>query len=307
VADKDGEWFVPVCFACMDDYSRLCFHAQWYRVENTDNLVHGFCQALLKRGLIRRLMSDRGSAMMSAEFTNGLRDLSIEHWPTLPYSPYQNGKQEKFWRTLEGRMMSMLENKTDLTLKELNLYTQAWVEQGYNNNYHEEIGCTPVERFMAGPQVMRPSVDMKNLQLAFSARVNRRQRRTDGTISLDGVRFEIPNHLRTLDNITVRYRSWDLSFATVVDNRTMAELATIRPVNKQKNANGVRRPLHGGNAAGYPDDIKESEQVAPLLLQMLAEYSATGLPPAYLPKEASETNQHGQQNRKQKETDNVTE
>lgn len=307
VVGKDGEWFVPVCFACMDDYSRLCFHAQWYRVENTDNLVHGFCQALLKRGLIRRLMSDRGSAMMSAEFTNGLRDLSIGHWPTLPYSPYQNGKQEKFWQTLEGRMMGMLENKTDLSLKELNLYTQAWVEQGYNNNYHEEIGCTPVERFMAGPQVMRPSVDMKTLQLAFSARVNRRQRKNDGTISLDGVRFEIPNHLRTLDNITVRYRSWDLSFASVVDNRTSAELATIRPVNKQKNASGARRPLDGGNAASYPDDIKESEQVAPLLQQMLAEYSATGLPPAYLPKEASETNQHSQSNKEQKEPENVTE
>ena len=124
---------------------------------------------------------------------------------------------------------------------------------------------------------------------------------------MDGVRFEIPNHLRTLDNITVRYRSWDLSFATVVDNRTCAELATIRPVNKQKNANGARRPLEGGNAASYPEDIKENEQVAPLLLQMLAEYSATGLPPAYLPKESSETKQHSQQNKEQKETDNVTE
>ena len=82
-----------------------------------------------------------------------LRDLSIEHWPTLPYSPYQNGKQEKFWQTLEGRMMGMLENKTDLTLKELNLYTQAWVEQGYNNNYHEEIGCTPVERSQQAMQM----------------------------------------------------------------------------------------------------------------------------------------------------------
>lgn len=287
VVSRNGEWFVPVCFAALDDFSRLCFHAQWYRVENTDNLVHGFSQALMKRGLIRRLMSDRGSAMMSAEFTNGLRDLSIEHWPTLPYSPYQNGRQEKFWRTLEGRMMSMLENKPDLTLQELNLYTQAWVEQGYNNDYHGEIGCTPVERFMSGPSVMRPSVDRKTLQLAFSARVSRRQRKSDGTITLDGVRFEIPNHLRTLDNLIIRYRSWDLSFATVVDNRTDAELATIRPLDKQKNACGMRRPLVNGGAASYPDDIKEDEQVAPLLRQMLADYSATGLLPAYLPKDES--------------------
>jgi len=296
VVGPDGEWFTPVCFATLDDFSRLCLHAQWYRVENTDNLVHGFGQALLKRGLVRELMSDRGSAMMSEEFTNGLRDLSIKHSPTLPYSPYQNAKQENFWATLEGQLMSMLENKEDLTLAELNHYTQAWVEQGYNHHYHEELKCTPVERFMAGPTVMRPSVNMKMLQLYFSARVNRKQRKSDGTITLDGVRFEIPSHLRTLDNVTIRYRSWDLSFAIVVDSRTSAELATIRPIDKQKNANSIRRALTDGGAASYPEKIKEEERVAPLLAQMLAEYSATGLPPAYLPKnETTESKQRIEQ------------
>lgn len=292
VVGKDGEWFRPVCFAALDDFSRLCLHAQWYRIENTDNLVHGFGQVLMKRGLLRELMSDRGSAMMSEEFTNGLRDLSITHKPTLPYSPYQNAKQENFWATLEGQLMSMLESKEDLTLAELNVYTQAWVEQGYNHHFHEEIKCTPVERFMSGPSVLRPSVDAQTLQLGFSARVNRRQRKSDGTITLNGVRFEIPNHLRTLDNVTIRYRSWDLSFATIVDNRSNAELATIRPIDKQKNADGFRRPLSDAGTASYPEQIKDSEQVAPLLEQMLADYSATGLPPAYLPKyETTQPNQ----------------
>jgi len=300
VIGKDGEWFTPVCFASLDDFSRLCLHAQWYTVENTDNLVHGFGQALLKRGLPRELMSDRGSAMMSAEFTNGLRDLSITHSPTLPYSPYQNAKQENFWATLEGQLMSMLENAEDLTLEQLNVYTQAWVEQGYNHHYHEEIKCTPVERFMSGSSVLRPSCDMQTLQLAFSARVNRRQRKSDGTITLDGVRFEIPNHLRTLDNVTIRYRSWDLSSATIVDNRENAELAKIRPIDKQKNASGFRRPLSDPGQASYPKEIKDSEKIAPLLEQMLADYSATGLPPAYLPKNETV------QSKKQKENRDVT-
>lgn len=302
VVGKNGEWFQPVCFAVLDDFSRLCLHTQWYTVENTDNLVHGFRQALLKRGLLRELMSDRGSAMMSEEFRNGLRDLSIGHKPTLPYSPYQNAKQENFWATLEGQLMSMLENVEELTLKQLNVYTQAWVEQGYNHHYHEEIKCTPVERFVSGPSVLRPSVDTQTLQLAFSTRVNRRQRKSDGTITLNGVRFEIPNHLRTLDNVTIRYRNWDLSFATVVDSRSNAELAKIRPIDKQKNANGLRRPLSEPGAASYPEEIKDSERVAPLLEQMLAEYSATGLPPAYLPK--NETLQSNQDTLK-KENSNV--
>jgi putative transposase len=145
---------------------------------------------------------------------------------------------------------------------------------------------------MSGPSVLRPSVDTHTLQLSFSARVNRRQRKSDGTITLNGVRFEIPNHLRTLDSVTIRYRNWDLSFATIVDERTNAELAKIRPIDKQKNADGFRRPLSEPGAASYPEEIKDSEQVAPLLEQMLADYSATGLPPAYLPKnETSQSNQ----------------
>ena len=148
---------------------------------------------------------------------------------------------------------------------------------------------------------------MKTMRLAFSARVNRRQRKSDGTITLSGVRFEIPNHLRTLDNVTIRYQHWNLSSATVVDNRTGAELATIRPIDKQKNADGMRRPLWDAGAANYPEEIKQSEQVAPLLQQMLADYSATGLPPAYLPKtESLSINQNNQQFDSIKEDTDVT-
>ncbi len=57
-----------------------------------------------KRGLPRSLMSDNGSAMTSEEFTEGLQRLSIIHEKTLPYSPYQNAKQEVFWGQVEGRL-----------------------------------------------------------------------------------------------------------------------------------------------------------------------------------------------------------
>jgi hypothetical protein len=56
----------------------------------------------------------------------------IVHDKTLPYSPYQNGKQEAFWGTLEGRLMEMLDGCAELTLDFLNTATQAWVEIEYN-------------------------------------------------------------------------------------------------------------------------------------------------------------------------------
>ena len=47
-------------------------------------------------------MTDNGAAMTAAEFTEGLLRLSILHETTLPYSPYQNGKQENLWARSRG-------------------------------------------------------------------------------------------------------------------------------------------------------------------------------------------------------------
>ncbi len=88
ILGKDGQWRKPLLLAILDDHSRLVCHAQWYLDETAESLVHGFKQALQKRGLPRALMSDNGSAMISAEFTQGLARLGILHQPTLPYSPY---------------------------------------------------------------------------------------------------------------------------------------------------------------------------------------------------------------------------
>ena len=97
ILDANGEWIKPLLLCILDDHSRLVCHAQWYFDETAETLVHGFMQALQKRGIPRSLMSDNGAAMISAEFTEGLSRLSIIHDTTLPYSPYQNGKQEVLW------------------------------------------------------------------------------------------------------------------------------------------------------------------------------------------------------------------
>ena len=64
--------------------------------------------------------------------------------------------------------MAMLEDVADLTLKVLNEATQAWVEYEYNRQLHSEIGQSPLARFLAGPDVSRPSPDSAALRLAFT-------------------------------------------------------------------------------------------------------------------------------------------
>ena len=116
VLTPGGQWLRPIALGILDDHSRLCCHVQWYLSETAEDLVHGLSQAIQKRGLPRALLTDNGSAMVAEEVTEGLLRLGIVHERTLPYSPYQNGKQEAFWGTLEGRLMKMLDGVAELTL-----------------------------------------------------------------------------------------------------------------------------------------------------------------------------------------------
>ena len=142
-------------------------------------------------------LTDNGSAMVAEEVTEGLMRLGILHERTLPYSPYQNGKQEAFWGTLEGRLMRMLDGTAQLTLEFLNQATQAWVEIEYHRSVHRETSSSPVDRFAQTLHVLRPSPSSESLRDAFRLETTRRQRQSDGTISLEGVRLRFRHGIAT--------------------------------------------------------------------------------------------------------------
>jgi len=286
ILNAKGEWVRPLLLAILDDHSRLVCHIQWYLTETAEDLVHGLCQALLKRGLPRALMTDNGSAMMAAETTEGLVRLGILHQPTLPYSPHQNGKQEVLWAQVEGRLLAMLESQHELTLAQLNLATQAWAEMEYHRTVHSETSKTPLDRFLKSPSSARPAPTPEELRLAFTTATTRRVRRSDGTISLAGRRFEVPARYHHFARLNLRFASWDLSRVLLVDDSAGRVLCALFPLDRARNADARRRqiPLTPAPAPVPPTGM------APLLRQLIADYAATGLPPAYIPKSDDEDN-----------------
>jgi putative transposase len=282
VLSRTGAWGRPLLLGVLDDRSRVACHLQWYLDETAETLVHGLAQAIQKRGLPRALLTDNGSAMLAAEVRQGLETLGIVHETTLPYSPYQNAKQEVFWAQVEGRLLAMLEGEPDLTLERLNAATQAWVELAYHRRVHRELGCSPLERYLAGPEVGRPSPSSEALRRAFRAEVDRTQRRSDGTVSLEGRRFEVPSRFRHLTRLRVRYARWDLGTVDLVDPHTQVSLCALYPLDKAANADGRRRRLEPAAPARREAAVTTST-IAPLLRTLMADYAATGLPPAYLP------------------------
>lgn len=290
ILTADGEWKKPQLVGILDDRSRLCCHLQWYWAETAEMLVHALSQAFHKRGLPRALLTDNGAAMLAAETTEGLERLGIVHHTTLPYSPEQNGKQESFWGQIEGRLLPMLESEPELDLELLNTASQAWVEHEYHRKEHSEIKETPLERYLRGPNVGRESPSSDALRRAFRTEVSRKQRRSDGTVTVEGIRFEVPAAYRTLLLLRLRVARWDLSSVDLVDPRSGAHLATLLPLDKTKNAERVRRIV---GTVG-PEGVPTKTGIAPHLRGLMAEYAATGLPPGFVPK-ADRTTPEAQQ------------
>ncbi len=290
VLTGEGRWAEAHLLGILDDCSRLACHCQWYLAEQAQSFIHGLSQGLQKYGLPRALLTDNGGAETAAEVTEGLARLGIVHETTLPYSAYQNAKQEVFWAQVEGRLLAMLDGVEPLTLDSLNEATVPWVEMEYNRTVHRELGCSPLERFLKGPDVSRESPDADSLRRAFRATLTRSQRRSDGTCSVLGTRFEVPSRYRHLTTLRLRYARFDLASVELLDPHTETPVATLYPLDKHRNAERGRRALEPLATANGSDEATPSTaspshaaEMAPLLRRLIAEYAATGLPPAYLP------------------------
>jgi transposase InsO family protein len=88
---------------CVDDYSRLAY-AEVLPDQKAATAI-GFLRRAIayyrRRGIqVERILTDNGSAYVSAAHALACRTLGIRHTRTRPYRPQTNGKAERFIRTL---------------------------------------------------------------------------------------------------------------------------------------------------------------------------------------------------------------
>ena len=282
VLTATGEWKTPILLGFLDDHSRLGCHLQWYLVETAEVFVHGLCQALMKRGLPRSLMTDNGAAMSAGEVEEGLHRLGIVHAKTMAYSPHQNGKCEVWWNAVERRLMAMLEGVEPLTLDTLNHATVAWLERDYHRRVHRELATTPLKRLLNSDDASRPCPDASAPRAAFRIPVKRTQRRSDATVSVEGVRYQVPKPWRHLRELSLRVARWDLASVDLVDGRSGERLSILSPLDKHRNAEGLRPRTEPGDDDGGTTTPAVAQEPAPLLQRILDEQAASGLPALWL-------------------------
>jgi hypothetical protein len=100
-------------------------------------------------------------------------------------------------------------------------------------------------------------------------------------VVVDGIRYELPVRFAHLRTVCLRSAAWDKTRLMLCDPKTAEPICRLLPQDKAQNASGQRRCISAPDVSSPRPD----EPLPALLRNWLAEYAATGLPPAYLPKE----------------------
>jgi transposase InsO family protein len=180
----------------LDDASRLIAHSTFCTGETAVDIEGVLKQAVLKRGLPRKLVVDNGAAYRAQTLQGICARLGIHLIYCRPYAPEGKGKLERWHRTFRDQFLSELEVSRLADLDDLNARLWAWIEQVYHRRPHGGLaGQTPLARFQQDlPRIRTLGQQATQLDAIFHHRVPRKVRQ-DGTVSYQGRDFEVPYEL----------------------------------------------------------------------------------------------------------------
>lgn len=211
-------------YAFLDDASRMVPYAAFYRVENAACFQDALKQALLRRGLPRRLYCDNGATFRTHHLQVICATLNICLIHSRPHRPRGRGKIERFFRHVRSAFMPHLTPEILSDLAALNRVFWAWLEAEYHQTPHGGLeGQTPLDRFLDDQALVRPAPEQLELWLRMS--VTRRVGK-DRVVHLDGRLYEAPDGYAG-ETVDVLYDPYDPG----------------RPVHFRRKGETAERPL----------------------------------------------------------------
>ena len=204
VLDKERRKRKSYLIAFLDDATRLVPYAAFASSENTTAFLPVLKQAILRRGLPRRLYVDNGAAYRSHHLALVCAKLGITLIHARPYQPAGKGKQERWFRTVRMQLLPLLTEADTKSLEALNQRLWGWVEGEYHHNPHRGLdGETPLDRWAAATEdvhLVGPEYDLDDLFLFEQ----KRRVQKDRTVSLHGVVYEVEASL-VGETVTLRF------------------------------------------------------------------------------------------------------
>lgn len=190
--------------AFIDDATRVIPYCAFTLSENTRTFLPVFKQALLRRGLPKRLYVDNGANYRSQHLALVCAKLGIALIHARPYRPSGKGKIERWFKTVRAQLLIRLSEDDTRDLQSLNRRLWAWVEGEYHHAPHRGLERnTPVEQWTLCAQDVsfpEPGMDLDDLFLFECMRKVQKDR----TVSLNGVVYEVDAAL-VGEKVTLRF------------------------------------------------------------------------------------------------------
>jgi putative transposase len=178
-------------YAFLDDASRMVPFAAFYRVENAACFQDALKQALLRRGLPRRLYCDNGATFRTHHLEVICATLNIALIHSRPHRPRGRGKIERFFRHVRTGFLPHVTAEILSDLASLNRVFWAWLEAEYHQTPHGGLdGTTPLDRFLEDQALIRPAPEQLELWLRMKAE---RKVGRDRTVRLESRLYEAPD------------------------------------------------------------------------------------------------------------------
>jgi len=246
-------------FAFLYDHSRLIPHAQFYLTERLDSYLDALRQALLKRGLPRKLYVDNGPAFRSQHLAQISASLGIALIHSSPYQPEGRGKVERWFRTVRSQFLAAHPSPKDLI--SLNDALQTWINSDYHRREHATTGQSPLQRFTAHLECLRPTP--ANLEDHFRKRARRRVEK-DRSVSLNGRLYEAPlpligkavsllYHDHDPARVEILFEEHSFGFLKPLDLRVNARIR--RDKDGLELIPTTDKPYQGGRLSFHPEEI----------------------------------------------------
>lgn len=192
--------------AFIDDATRVVPYAAFALSENTAAFLPVLKQAIMRRGVPKRLFVDNGAAYRSHHLALVCAKLGTTLIHARPYAPESKGKQERWFRTVRMQFLPRLTEGDTSSLEALNRKLWAYVEGEYHQAPHRGLDDeTPLDRWANRADEVKyldGKVDLDDMFLTEA----RRKVAKDRTVSLGGLVYEVDASL-VGETVTLRYEA----------------------------------------------------------------------------------------------------
>ena len=181
----------------MDDASRLIVNSQFRLGEKAQDVEAVLKDALLKRGVPKRIIIDNGAAYRAGSLQGSCARLKIKLAYCRPYQPQGKGKLEKWHATFRRDFINEVDWQNFESLSELNGSLNAYLDELYHQRPHGGLAdkMTPLERWRQDvPRLRQLGSDAKILDELFYYRIERKVR-NDSSISFANQFYEVSHEL----------------------------------------------------------------------------------------------------------------